>query len=205
MKRFLLPLAASTALLAGCGNIVGLPERDQALQDQLRNPLYAEFYYDDLTEQMVNLALQQDPILDEPGVRATVDRTRTRSLQHANLANKAKDKGIRGSFMSDRGLTAGNVLLLENVLYVGPTFDSAPGPSLTMYLTTLVDPRDETSFPDSTAVRLGTVKNQYGAHSYAVPSQPETTSSGARLRTAVLWDDDLGMLYGFAQLASVLR
>lgn len=205
MKRFLLPLAASAALLAGCGNTVGLPQRDEALQDHLRNPLYAEYYYDDLTEQMVNLALQEDPILEDSGIRATVDRTRTRSLQHANLANKAKDKGIRGSFMSDRGLTAGDALLLDDVLYIGPTFDAAPGPSLTMYLTTLVDPRDAASFPDPTAVRLGTIKNQYGAHAYEVKRPPAAAGTGAGLRTAVLWDDDLGILYGFAQLTSVLR
>lgn len=205
MKRFLLPIAATTIALAGCGNTVGLPQRDISLQDQLRNPLYAEFYYDDLTEQMVNLALQEDPLLEEPKVRATVDRTRTRSLQHANLAEKAQNKGIRGGFISDRGLTSGDALLLDNALYVGPTFNAAPGPSLTMYLTTLIDPRDAASFPDPTAVRLGTVKNQYGAHSYAVPTQPAATGTGAGLRTAVLWDDDLGMLYGFAQLMSVLR
>jgi hypothetical protein len=203
MKRFLAPLLISSIALSACGNSVGMPTRDEALQDHLRNPLYAEYYYDDLTEQMVNLVLQEDPILQDSDVRAVVDRTRTRSLEHASLATKAQIKGARGKFIGDRGLAFGEALLLDDVLYIGPTFDSAPGPKLSMYLTTVLDPRDVT-FPDDTAVRLGAVKNQYGAHAYDVPTQPETTGTGARLRTAVLWDDELGVLYGFAQLARVL-
>lgn len=203
MKRFLTPLLVSSLALSACGGNIGMPTRDEALKDHLRNPLYAEFYYDDLTEQMVNLALQEDPILDDSGIRAVVDRTRTRSLEHASLATKAQTNGARGKFIGDRGLASGEALLLDNILYVGPTFDSAPGPKLSVYLTAALDPRDVT-FPDDTAVRLGAVKNQYGAHAYAVPAQPESAGTGSRLRTAVLWDDELGLLYGFAQLARVL-
>lgn len=200
MKRTL--LAAALVLLAACGNAVGMPTRDTDLKDQLRNPLYAEYYYDDLTELMVALVLEADPIVEEPGVRQILDRTRTRSLQHANLAQKAQDNGKRGRFLSDRELVVGDALLLDNVLYFGPTFDSAPGPSLQVYLTTAVDPRDA-AFPDETAVHLGPVKNQYGAQAFAVPQQPAQTGTGAGLRTAVLWDDDMGMLYGFVQLSSI--
>jgi hypothetical protein len=203
MKRYLAPLLVFSLALSACGNAVGMPSRDEALQDHLRNPLYAEFYYDDLTEQMVNLALQEDPILEDSGIRAIVDRTRTRSLEHAGVAVDAQIGGARGKFIGDRGLASGEALLLDDVLYVGPTFDSAPGPKLSMYLTAALDPRD-VEFPDDTAVRLGSVKNQYGAHSYAVPKQLESTGTGSRLRTAVLWDDELGVLYGFAQLARVL-
>lgn len=203
MKRFLAPLLVSSLALSACGNAVGLPTRDEALKDHLRNPLYAEFYYDDLTEQMMNLALQEDPILEDSGIRAIVDRTRTRSLEHSSLATKAQIEGGRGRFISDRSLASGEALLLDGILYVGPTFDSAPGPGLSMYLTTALDPRDQ-EFPDSTAVRLGTVKNQYGAHAYEVPEHTLPAGTGSRLRTAVLWDDELGLLYGFAQLARVL-
>lgn len=203
MKRFLAPLLVSSLALSACGNSVGMPTRDETLKDHLRNPLYAEFYYDDLTEQMVNLALKEDPILQESGIRAIVDRTRTRSLEHAGLATKAQVEGARGKFIGDRGLAFGEALLLDDVLYIGPTFDSAPGPKLSMYLTTVLDPRD-VAFPDDTAVRLGAVKNQYGAHAYEVPDHTLPAGTGSRLRTAVLWDDELGMLYGFAQLARVL-
>ncbi len=196
-------LIALPLILSGCASF-GLPKEDVALRDLLRNPLYAEYYYDDLTEQMVTLALREDPILEEPGIRSVVDRARTRSLEHAALAVKAQEKGRRGGFISERELAAGDALLLENVLYIGPTFNVAPGPALSVYLTTLVDPRDAAPFPDPTAVRLGGIKNNYGAQSYAVPPQPEPTGTGASLRTAVLWDDDLGILYGFAQLTMVL-
>ncbi len=203
MKRFLAPLLVSSLALSACGNAVGMPTRDEALQDHLRNPLYAEYYYDDLTEQMVNLALQEDPVLQESGVRAIVDRTRTRSLEHAGVATDAQIDGARGKFIGDRDLAFGEALLLDGVLYIGPTFDAAPGPKLSMYLTTVIDPRD-VEFPDDTAVRLGAVKNQYGAHAYEVPKEAGPTGSGSKLRTAVLWDDELGLLYGFAQLARVL-
>lgn len=200
MKR-LFAISMATLSLAACGNAVGLPLHDTSLQDQLRNPLYAEFYYQDLVETLVSLSLQDDPILQEPGVRAIVDRARVRALEHANLAEKAQDKGRRGGFIGDRQWAGGEALLLDDVLYVGPTFDSAPGPKLSMYLTTLIDPRDA-DFPDDTAVRLGLVKNQYGAHAYEVPGGTPRTGTGA-LRTAVLWDDELGLLYGFAQLSLV--
>ena len=191
-------LLALPLLLAACSG-AGMPTRDASKNDNLKNPLYAEFYYDDLTETMVSLALRQDPLLEDPDVRAVVDRTRTRSLEHAKLAVKAQNKGFRGGFIGDRDLVTGDALLLDEVLYLGPSFNSAPGPALTLYLTRAIDPRD-VEFPDETAVRLGEVKNQYGAHSYAVPGGANETASGSMLRTVVLWDDDLKMLYGFAQL-----
>lgn len=203
MNRTLPVLFLAATTLVGCGAGFGIPANDASLEDNLRNPLYAEYYYDDLTGQMVDLALQENPILDEPGIRDTVDRTRTRSLQQAAIADKAQLTGRRGGFLSDRSVAAGEALLLDGTLYFGPTFDAAPGPKLSVYLTTLIDPRDE-AFPDPTAVRLGGIKNQYGAQAYAVPEQPDA-GTGAALRTVVLWDDDLGLLYGFAQLAMAGR
>lgn len=197
-------IAFSTLALAlvGCGNQAALPVRDTDLQDKLRNPLYAEYYFDDLTEQMVTLALREDPVLDRPGVRETVDRTRTRSLQRAALAVEAQEDGRRGSFLSDREAVRGEALLLDDALYFGPTFDTAPGPSLQVYLTTVVDPRDG-EFPDGTAVKIGPLKDNYGAQTLAVPAQPEAGSGAVPLRTVVIWDDELKILYGFAQLMRV--
>ncbi len=205
MKRaYVLPLLALPLLLSGCGNSIGIPERDTSLNDLLRNPLYAEHYYDDLTEHMVNLSLHQDPILLVPSIQKTVDRTRSRSLQHATLAKKAQDQGSRGSFLSDRSLVSGEALFLHNILYFGPTFNATPGPSLSVYLTTTIDPRDA-AFPDPTAVRVGGVHNHYGAQSYAVAAEKLPTGTGTTLRTVVLFDDELELLYGFAQLSHVLR
>ncbi len=194
-------LGLSVLTLVACGNRATLPIHDTTLQDKLRNPLYAEFYFDDLTEQMLTLALQEDPILQEPGVRATVDRVRTRSLQRAAVALAAQEKGRKGPFLSDRDIVFGDALLLENTLYFGPTFDAAAGPSLQVYLTNAIDPR-EGEFPDDTAVHLGPIKDNYGAQAFAVPVQP-ASASGTPLRTAVIWDDELDLLYGFAQLAWV--
>lgn len=197
MKRSL-PFLGAAILLSGCG--FGLPRQDASLQDQLRNPLYAEYYYDDLTDQMISLAVRDDAAIADPAKRAIVDRTRTRALEHASVALKAQQKGLRGIFKTDRDLVLGDALLLDGVLYFGPTFNAAPGPSLSLYLTTTVDPRDA-QFPDPTAVRVGGLKNHYGAQSFDVSKLPlAPTGTGAGLRTAVLWDDELGILYGFVQL-----
>lgn len=195
MKKPLLA-AALCATLAGCA--YGMPKQDALLKDQLRNPLYAEFYYDDLSEQMIGVALRDDPMMRDASKRSIVDRTRTRALEHSALALKAQEHGITGAFISDLQLMSGEALLLDGVLYIGPTFDAAPGPSQSLYLTTIVDPRDGT-FPDPTAQNLGGLKDQYGAQAYDVSKLPAPTGSGS-YRTVVLWDDDLGMLYGFAQL-----
>jgi hypothetical protein len=198
MKRTHLLLASLSITLAGCGNAVGLPEYDTTLQDLLRNPLYAEYYYDDLTDFTVDLVLHNDPILEDSNINETVNRVRTRALQHAKRAVDAQNRGKRGSFVSDKRIALGEALLLDSVLYFGPTFNAPPGPSLSVYLTTIIDPRDG-EFPDPTAVRIGGIKNQYGAQSFALPVH---TGSGETLRTAVLWDDTL---YGFAQLSVVGR
>ncbi len=202
MKRILAFLVCTLAL-AGCGNGAGLPTRDTALQDHLRNPLYAEYYYDDLTEQMVKLALRQPEDIADPAVRSVVDRTRTRSLEHAEVARKAQEKGLSGIFLSDNEPVLGEALLQGDVLYFGPTFDCAPGPSLQVYLTHDIDPRDN-DFPDDTTVLLGAIKDQYGAQAFAVPSQRDT-GTGSALRTVVLWDDELDLLYGFAQLSKAQK
>lgn len=195
MKK--LPFAAALcATLAGCG--YGMPVKDSVLKDQLRNPLYAEYYYDDLSEQMIGIALRDDPMMREASKRSIIDRTRTRALEHSSLALKAQEDGLVGQFVSELELMSGEALLLDGVLYMGPTFDAAPGPSQSLYLTTMVDPRDG-EFPDATAVSIGGLKNQYGAQAFDLSKLPAPTGTGS-YRTLVLWDDQLQMLYGFAQL-----
>lgn len=200
MKR-ISTLLTLTALLAGCG--YGLPRQDSTLQDQLRNPLYAEYYYDDLTDQMISIALRDDPMMADKTKRNTIDRTRTRALEHSQYAIETQMDGQSGIFISDRNMVAGNALLLDGILYISPTFDAAPGPSQSLYLTTSVDPRDVT-FPDPTAVRIGGLKNQYGAQAFDVSKLRPASGTGS-FRTVVLWDDELDMLYGFAQLSKTAR
>lgn len=195
MKKSLL-FAALCATLAGCG--YGMPKHDAQLKDQLRNPLYAELYYDDLSEQMISIALRDDPMMRDASKKSIIDRTRTRALEHSSLAIEAQKSGRIGQFISDLELVSGEALLTDDILYIGPTFNAAPGPSQRLYITTTVDPRDG-EFPDTTAVLIGGLKNQYGAQAFDVSKLPAPTGTGS-YRTLVLWDDDLQMLYGFAQL-----
>lgn len=200
-RHRILPFLLATAALAGCGNDVGLPTREISHRDFLRNPLYAEYYYDDLTETMLTFALTEDPMLEDADVRAAVDRARVDGLERAKAAVESQRGGSDGPFLSDRELVVGEALLLDRVLYLGPTFDSAPGPSLRLFLTSVVDPRDA-AFPDDTAVDLGEPVHHYGAQAFAVP-RSVTDEEYAKLRTVVLWDDELGIVYGFAQLQAV--
>jgi hypothetical protein len=200
MKRLSLALALP-ALLVGCG--YGLPRQDQSLQDQLRNPLYAEFYYNDLTDQMINIALRDEPMMSDAAKRNVIDRTRTRALEHARYAEETQTEGAFGVFLSDTDSVVGDALLLDGILYLGPTFDAAPSPSQSLYLSAAVDPREGT-FPDPTAVRVGGLKNQYGAQAIDVSKLTPAAGTGA-FRTAVLWDDELETLYGFVQLTHIAR
>lgn len=194
--KFRLSLICATLVLTACGNQAALPTKDQSLQERLRNPLYAESYYDVLTEQMVNFALDTT-FVEETGSQSTIDRTRTRSLEHSGLAVEAQQKGKSGKFISDRGLTFGEALLLEDVLYFGTDFETSPGPALQVYLSNVIDPRD-VEFPDDSSVALGPLKDVFGAQSLSVPERPATHTGS--LRTVVLWDADLEFIYGFVQL-----
>lgn len=200
MRRTLLFLFLALAIVA-CTPVT--PTSDQTLDQRLENPLYAEYYYDDLTDLLLTMSLREDSLFENEAVRETANSVRSQSVLNAHAAVKAQAGGRIGNFVSDREITYGEVLLIDDHLYFGPTFNSAPGAALSVYLTTLIDPRDTPEFPDNSAVYLGPLKDQYGAQSFVVPTLQEPTGTGAALRTAVLWDDDLGMLYGFAQLSLI--
>ncbi len=90
----------------------------------------------------------------------------------------------------------GYVLHLDCTVFFSSDFTTSPGPSLRVFLTTTVDPRDVT-FPDKSAVDLGPLQSAYGAQQYSMPGDD---SAGA-LRTFVLFDTRLKSIYGFAQLS----
>ena len=94
----------------------------------------------------------------------------------------------------------GEVVYVPNMLHFGTKFESSPGVSLRVYLTTVVDPRDVV-FPDDTALDLGTLKNAFSAQSYNVPE----VENPKLYRTAVIWDTKLDRLYGFAQLDAIFE
>lgn len=166
------------------------------LDENLKNPLFAQRYYEDLTEQMVTLELRNDPLLKDASKKAIIERTRTQSTKHAQDALALRQTGLNGTMQSDKDLALGSVTLVNDTLFFGTDFIATPGPSLHVYVSSLVDPRSE-RFPDSSAVDLGVLHSAYGAQAFALPkTSPQTT-----YRSVALRDDALGTIYGFAQLA----
>jgi hypothetical protein len=172
---------------------------NQSLETSLENPLVAERYYDDLVEQMVDLVLQNDPLSTDETTKDIIEETRVEGLKNANEATDEQERGKRGVVVSDFGYSIGEVLILDGKLYIGPDFETKPGPDLHAYLSTVLDPRDG-SFPDEAAIDLGILANPYGAQIYNL--SPEV-SENAELRTFVLYDTKLRRIYGFAQLSGL--
>ncbi len=189
-----LTLAVFALFLSACSG----PGTDNAtIEDALKNPLFAERYYEDMMQHMVNLVINNDPLTKDPETMEIVDDLRNDSLNKAQEANARQAQGLSGIVISNDEYAFGEMLLLNNTLYVSPDFTVAPGPALHMYLTTVIDPHDET-FPDETALALGPLKNPYGIQSYEVPaSDAETQPAYA---TAVIWDETFKRVYGFVQL-----
>lgn len=179
------------ALLAACtGTSV------HTTDNQLDNPLYAERYYDALVDSMVNLVLQNDPLAKDEQALKVIEKYRVEGLRQANKATEKQSDGISGQILSDFDYSHGEVLLLNNTVYVGPDFDTVPGPDLRAYISSVVDPRAQ-DFPDETAIDLGPVKAAFGAHSYTLP---ESTGTGANTHSFVLYERRLNRIFGFAQL-----
>jgi hypothetical protein len=189
MKRYVrvLPMLL---LLAACSK----PAVSDELATRLENPLYAERYYDSLVDFMADLVIQNDPLTKDSATNAVIEKTRVDSLKLAQEATQKQSEGMMGVLVSDGEYVIGEVLLVDNTLYLGPDFETLPGPNLHAYMSTVVDPREGT-FPDSSAVDLGLIGSAFGAHSYDVPK----TSSGT-LKTLALYDTQLKRLFGFAQL-----
>lgn len=188
-------IALFAVLLTACS--AAGPRAGEDLQDKLSNPLYAERYYDELVDLMVNLEIQNDPLTDDESTKAIIDKNRVEGLKLAREANQKQNEGLSGMIVSDGEYAFGEALLLNDTLFLSPTFETVPGPDLHVYLTKIVDPRDGT-FPDETAVELGTLKDAYGEQRYSAPVNPEGIEEG--YRTFVLWDVQMKRVFGFAQL-----
>lgn len=192
MKKLIASLSASL-LLTACAQGTRAD-----LRMHLENPLYAEQYYDELVDNMVNMELQNDPLVKDPAMKELIEETRVEALRLSNEADEKQNKGLIGTIMSDFGYAQGEALLLDSTLYLSATFSTIPGPELHVYLTTVVDPRDGT-FPDETAIDAGMIQNVYGDQSYELPEGEQTEN----VRTFVLWDARLKRMYGFAQLRAM--
>ena len=192
MKKFF--LSASLGLfLISCS--AKSPAHSVSRAQLLRNPLFAERYGDELSERMTNIEILHDPLIKDERKKGEIDRANAQGVQMGQEASRKRREGTSGDFIPAAEDVQGQVLYVDNTLYIGSTFFTVPGPDLHLYLTTLVDPRDGT-FPDPTSIDLGQLESPYGLQSYAVSHQ----GNPLLLRTAVLWDASLGRLYGFAQL-----
>lgn len=167
------------------------------LQERMRNPLVAERYWSEMAEHMADFVRMADPIVKDSLKLAIIDAERLRALDRVAEARALKSEGISGVFLQvSRDTSMGEVLLRGNTLSFGTAFLVDPSPSMHVYLTTVVDPRDA-AFPDATSVNLGALQTAYGSQEYAVPADEQND----KFRTAVLYDTKLERLIGFAQLS----
>lgn len=192
MRTTLLALALAPAIaLSACNGSTSMNS------DPLQNPLYAEYYYDDLVESMVNFQLN-DPnaVADDERLQKVLEDVRYQGLKKAQEANKLQDTGAKGMLVQAKAFAQGEALFANNTVYFGPDFLSAPGPSLHVYLSTRVDPRDVEVFPSADDVDLGLMTTPYGTQQYATPELDPVA-----YRTVVLYDTMLKRVYSFVQLA----
>ncbi|MEK7591434.1 MAG: DM13 domain-containing protein [Patescibacteria group bacterium] len=191
MKKalFLFPL-----LLVACKGTP--PGSGISLEQRLENPLFAEVYYDVLLDRMVELDIQDDPILKDEDKAEIVEDTRRNALAKAKVANTKQREGMMGNFVPITEETKGEALFVDSTLYFGPTFEANPGPSVHVLLTTVVDPREGT-FPDETVIDIGPLESPFGAQAIMVPAMEDAS----KYRTVVLWDTELERIHGFAQLS----
>lgn len=190
----ILGLVSLPLFLVACTSTSGTP--DAGLKN---NPLYAEWYYNELTETMMNLEIQQHPIVKDPQKKEAIDAARQDALAKSQEAVKQKESGQFGTLLSVEEEGVGTVLFLNNVLYFGPDTSVVPGVELHVYVSPVIDPRTESGvtigkFPDASAIDLGVFTTTYGASAYTVPANHPD------LRTVVLWDKALDRIHSFAQL-----
>lgn len=184
--------AAACVLLSNCSGRV----RSQfTLEDRLRNPLFAEQYWADTVKSMVDIAIKNDPLLQDSWKKSVVDSVRETALQEAKGIDAKRREGTSGFFIGQVVKTEGHVLYVDDTLYVGTNFFTTPGRSLHLYLSTVVDPRD-VDFPDDTSMDLGSLESPYGPQQYTVGA----VENPLLYRTVVIWDTELERMHGFAQL-----
>jgi hypothetical protein len=187
----LLPFLLSFALLLGCTTV-----QRTSIEQENSNPLTASRYGDELADTMANLIIMNDPLVKEPGMQERIQKEITHGKEIAIAARDKAAEGMQAAIISMKEAVSGYALYVDDTLYFSSDFTTKPGPALHVYLTTVVDPRDVT-FPDPTALDLGSLQTTYGQQRYAVPSQKKPEL----LRTVVLWDTTLNRLYGFGQLS----
>lgn len=167
-----------------------------SISEQNQNPLTASRYGDELADTMANFIISDDPIIKDAATRKLIENEIARGKDIATSAREIVGDGLFGGIISIKADVMGYALLADNVLYLSSDFISDPGASLHVYLTTVVDPRD-VAFPDATAIDLGSLQATYGPQQYDVPVHDDPNA----IRTFVLYDTKLKIIYGFAQIS----
>jgi hypothetical protein len=193
MKRLLLPLSL-ILLLAGCAR-QDIGQANVRWENLMQNPLYADQYWLDMVNSMVEMQLQEPDLAKNKTLLATVDEVRRNALLREQAESRKRREGKEGSFIQVKGFAEGRVLLRGTTLSFSPDFSTVPGPNLRIYLSPSLDPRDA-AFPDKGSVNVGRLESPYGAQEYLLSEKTDTQP----LRTAVLYDPKLDRMYGFAQL-----
>lgn len=191
-KHFVIGATLAGLLLAGCNK----PPMSANLDEMMKNPLFAERYAEGMVDTLTELEIDKDPVLQEKGKKAELDAVKKQWLAVANASRTEQHKGMGGTLITMGEFGQGEVFLKNNVLYFGTDFESVPGPSLHVYLSSAIDPRD-VKFPDESALDLGLLPVPYGAQTMGLPKHDET----ATYRTLVLWDTSIPRLYSFSQLS----
>jgi hypothetical protein len=188
----------SNLVIAAVGILIltGCSRKTAMLEDHLQNPLFAERYAESVVDRLVELEIVKDPALEDSAKKSYLDTERKKWLEITRNARQAQRDGMQGDMIALSDFANGDVLYVQGALYFGTLFEIDPLPSLHIYLTTVVDPRD-VKFPDATAMDLGELQSAYGAQTYAVPS----VDNPLLYRTVVLWDTAFGRLHSFAQLS----
>jgi hypothetical protein len=179
-------------LLTACG---GTYNPDQ--KALLENPLFLEQYAEQMVDTMVNLEINENPILEDSAKKDIVDETKEYWLKQSKKARKRQRQSLKGSFITMGEYTEGEVIFTGDTVYFGPTFTSGTGPSVHIFLSKTVDPRD-VEFPDETAIDLGELNVPYGAQGFLLS---ENLQDPTAYRTVVIWDTKLELLYAFAQIS----
>ncbi len=191
MRTSLFAVLTATLLLSACNS-----HRTTDIATEIVNPLTASRYGDELADRLADLIIESDPVIQEPGMADYVTGKISDAKSIAAEARLLQDRGMMGALIGEKQSVIGYALYVDDVLYFSSDFETDPGPSLHVFLSTVVDPRDAT-FPDETAIDLGEIQTPYGPTAYDVPHQEEPEL----LRTLVLFDTKLERLYGFSQLS----
>ncbi len=190
MKNILFPTVATVLVLSGCA------QQTTSIQEQNMNPLSATRYEEELANTLANFIIQKEKFTEVPGVAEKLQKYIVKAKNRLADADDILNAGMKGPMLSMKVTTTGYAALIGTKLYFSTDFETKPGINLHVYITEAVDPRD-VEFPDSTAIDLGEIQTPYGAQVYDVPRQKKKNA----LRTVVLWDKELKLLYSFGQLS----